>query len=137
MDEISYLSNFALELRVCGKKTIDVAALKAITTYPGADEDEPEIQRFWRVFEQFSDAERALYLKFVWGRTRLPIDTKGCCHKVKLLPSMGPNSFPQAHTCFFTLDLPPYRTDEMCRQRILFAAEACGGIDTDNDNFAE
>ena len=27
---------------------------------------------FWEVMEEFSNAERSLFLRFVWGRTRLP-----------------------------------------------------------------
>lgn len=30
------------------------------------------VQWFWEVMEEFSTAERSLFLRFVWGRTRLP-----------------------------------------------------------------
>ena len=73
MDVISYLSAAAFETRVCGKKTIEVDALKKITEYPTTPDSSPYIKRFWRVFKGFSQEERQIYLKFVWGRTRLPI----------------------------------------------------------------
>ena len=44
---------------------------------------------------------------------------------------MSDEGFPQAHTCFFQLDIPFYKTDEMCYNRLSAAAEMCGGIDTD------
>lgn len=28
--------------------------------------------RFWEVMEEFTNQERSLFLRFVWGRTRLP-----------------------------------------------------------------
>ena len=36
---------------------------------------------FWRVFESFTDEERTMYLKFVWGRSRLPTDITGLRNK--------------------------------------------------------
>ena len=81
-----------------------------------------------------NDEQRSLYLKFVWGRSRLPLDLTKLeyKHEVRLMDHMGKTGFPQAHTCFFQLDLPPYETDEMCSQRLIAASELCGGIDTDH-----
>jgi len=30
------------------------------------------VRWFWEVMEEFSHVERSLFLRFVWGRTRLP-----------------------------------------------------------------
>jgi len=49
---------------------------------------------------------------------------------------MDVNAFPQAHTCFFQIDVPNYVSDEMMRSRIATACELCGEMDTDN-NAAE
>jgi hypothetical protein len=63
-----------MEARCTGEKHISVERLKTITVFEG-DNVKEEIQpRFWRVFEAWSDVERSAYLKFVWGRSRLPID---------------------------------------------------------------
>ena len=32
----------------------------------------PLVQWFWEVMDEFSNPERSLFLRFVWGRTRLP-----------------------------------------------------------------
>lgn len=53
------------------------------------------------------------------------------------MDGMSDTAFPQSHTCFFQLDIPFYKTDEMCRKRLIQAAELCGTVDTDNNNFAE
>ena len=62
-----------IETRACGEKTVDIEKLKSITSYSGATEDSAIIKRFWRVLTSFDDDQRQAYLKFVWGRSRLPI----------------------------------------------------------------
>jgi hypothetical protein len=76
-----------LEYKVCGKPSIDLLHLRAITKYNGCSEDDEIVKRFWRVLEAFSDEEKSLYLKFVWGRSRLPlVDEKfGDKHTIKLI----------------------------------------------------
>lgn len=58
-------------------------------------------------------------------------------HKVKVIRDWVQTALPQSHTCFFTLDLPPFECDDVCREKILYAIHSCGNIDTDNNNFAE
>ena len=60
------------------------------------------------------------------------MDLRNCeMHKIGLQERMHDQGFPQSHTCFFMLDLPFYKDDEMCRKRILSAAQLCGSVDTD------
>lgn len=122
-----------LESRACGQKTIEIDKLKAITEYSGANEKSPIIKRFWRVLTAFDDDQRQMYLKFVWGRSRLPIDTKGMRqrHRIDVCNHMDKTGFPQAHTCFFSIDMPCYPNDKIMRQRLLTAITMCGEIDTD------
>jgi len=124
-----------LEARCTGEKHISVERLKSITTFPNNDASHPIIGRFWRVFEAWSDVERSAYLKFVWGRSRLPIDLTRLSrkHEVRLMPHLGATAFPQSHTCFFQLDCPDYATDELMNNRLSAAAQLCGEMDTDNN----
>ena len=125
---MAYLRWDSIEARACGEKVFDTEKFKLITTFPRNDNDHPIVDRFWRVFESFSEIEKQQYLKFVWGRTRLPIDVSNLDHKheVRLDRDMSNTGFPQSHTCFFQLDIPDYKTDEVCRQRMTQAAELCG-----------
>jgi len=50
---------------------------------------------------------------------------------------MSETGYPQAHTCFFQIDVPFYRDDEIMARRLMQAATLCGTVDTDNNNFAE
>ena len=65
-----------IESRACGEKTLEIDRLKEITNYQGCTESSPIIKRFWRVMTAYDDDQRQAYLKFVWGRSRLPIDVK-------------------------------------------------------------
>lgn len=107
---LSFLDWESVEIRACGEKTIDVSRLKSITSYPNCGNDHAIVGRFWRVFEAFSEEEKASYLKFVWGRSRLPIDTSNLAyyHQLRLMTNMSNTGFPQSHTCFFQLDIPDY-----------------------------
>ena len=63
-----------LEEAICGKATFDMKLWKENTTYTNYDEDDRAIQLFWQVLEEFSDEEKRGFLKFAWGRTRLPTE---------------------------------------------------------------
>ena len=39
---------------------------------PGVEPTSALVEWFWEVMEEFSTTERSLFLRFVWGRTRLP-----------------------------------------------------------------
>ena len=64
-----------LKVIVSGRTEINVDLLKKNTTYRnGYKGDEPVIQYFWNVLTKFTNEERELYLRFVWGRSRLPLE---------------------------------------------------------------
>ena len=108
-DILDFLDWETFETRCTGEKTISIERLKSITVWEGSASADSDIaSRFWRVFEAFNDSERSSYLKFVWGRSRLPIDLGNLSHKhkVNVMSSMDKAAFPQAHTCFFTIDMP-------------------------------
>ena len=77
---MAYLGWEAIEARACGEKVFDVEKLKSISEFEPDYKTEFQA-RFWRVFESFSELEKQKYLKFVWGRTRLPIDCSNISHK--------------------------------------------------------
>ena len=127
-----------IEIRACGEKTLNIESLKSITSYKHCNKEHRVIAMFWRVFEErFTEEERQLYLKFVWGRTRLPIDLTNLSykHEIRLMPNLGKTSFPKSHTCFFQLDLPEYDDDDICYKKFHQAITMCGSVDIDTDNI--
>jgi E3 ubiquitin-protein ligase HERC2 len=88
---------------------------------------------FWNVLSAMTEEHKQMYLKFVWGRQRLPSDCSGLRykHSISFESHRGDTALPVSHTCFFTLDLPNYSSEEILRKRITTAMEFCGEIDGD------
>lgn len=129
-----FLNAKQIETRATGSKTLDLALLKKITVYEGGvSATEQHIQIFWQVLESFNDEEKSLYLKFVWGRARLPASTDQK-HKIVSMTYNANACLPVSHTCFFTLDMPRYPEFAIARDRIYFAIRFCGDIDADRSS---
>jgi len=131
-----------LELMVCGPPKVDLALLREMTVYVGCSESDQHIQAFWKVLNSFPEETRSLYLRFVWGRSRLPTSKASwgdAPHKIssfELLPrqlgSVDTDALlPRSHTCYFSLDLPRYSSEDVLRKKLLFAIENCTEIDAD------
>ena len=69
---LSLFTGPELETMVCGSREISIELLKSVTTYKGVEPTAPLSRWFWDVMENFNQNERSLFLRFVWGRTRLP-----------------------------------------------------------------
>ena len=123
-----------LEMLVCGKPILDIELLKENTQYNGCSEKDKLIQNFWKCLEEFSAEERASYLRFVWGRSRLPLTSKDfpMQHIIRIKSHVNPDlALPTSHTCFFTIDLPRYSNYEVLKNKLKYAITHCQAIDTD------
>jgi hypothetical protein len=120
-----------LEAKVCGTPVIDVEVLKKITEHNlPRKEKHPVAVMFWQIVSDMSNSDRAALLAFVSGRRRLPSHGGGS-FKMELLHGRGDEALPEAHTCFFTLDLPEYSTLHVMREKLLYAVNHCSAIDKD------
>jgi len=67
-----------LETWVCGKNIVDVDLLKRHTKYGGdkkteiLTEESKRIRWFWENLREFSEEDKAKFIKFCWGQQRLP-----------------------------------------------------------------
>ena len=99
------------------------------------------VQWLWSILNGFEPNERQRFLRFVWGRTRLPLAEEGWTNSFvvsKRHSSSGEGGggeedavLPEAHTCFNQLDLPAYGSKKVMRERLLFAITYCSSIDAD------
>jgi hypothetical protein len=130
---LAFLTWEEVEIRACGRKDIEIADLKAISEYNYVSEDHKMIKMFWEMFERLTQEQRGLYLKFAWGRSKLPADTSQLRykHQVCYYEDRLEDSFPEAHTCFFQVDIPNYSSVEKMTERFISAVELCGEIDGD------
>ncbi|CAM9365219.1 unnamed protein product, partial [Choristocarpus tenellus] len=128
-----------MELEACGRQGVDVNLLEANTEY---DEDisctDPHIKRFWRVLRAFDDKDRSQFLRFVWARSRLPLHASSFHQKFKIQAPTGegvrddPDSYlPKAHTCFFSINLPKYTSDEIMTEKLTYTMYNCIEMDAD------
>ena len=80
---------------------------------------------------RMSEEDKSLYLRFVWGRSRLPSELNNLRykHSICFYEDYGDSRLPEAHTCFFMIDLPGYSTEEIMEKRLLTAIQFCGSIE--------
>jgi hypothetical protein len=130
---LSLFSSYDLELMVCGNPVIDLDLLRKHTQYRGISSGSALVKNMWKALESFNQEERQMFIRFVWGRSRLPV-TEGDWNQdftVHLLRSGREDTLPISHTCFFSLELPDYSTYEVLRDKLLFAIMNCLAIDID------
>jgi E3 ubiquitin-protein ligase HUWE1 len=60
-----------LELLISGLPDIDLDDLRACTDYHGYKPTDPLIMSFWSVLRTFSGEEKALFLQFVTGSSKV------------------------------------------------------------------
>lgn len=132
-----------LEFMVCGTPEIDIDLLEKCTEYSGCSADQTHIVWFWKVLRSFSHEERSTFLRFVWGRSRLPASEKEFPQLFKLQsfskqqPGRSVDGYlPIAHTCFFAVEMPPYSSEQVLREKLLYAIYNCQEIDADGDSVA-
>ena len=110
-----------VEVLVCGNPTFDIADWKNHTHYSGYSSDDDVIKTFWKVMESLTDEEKSMFVRFVWGRSRLPARGQAWTTNFHITKRGDVNALPQAHTCFNSLELPPYGSEKLLREKILLA----------------
>ncbi|KAG6961946.1 hypothetical protein JG687_00007428 [Phytophthora cactorum] len=103
---------------------------------------DPHIAYFWDVLAEFTDEQKSSFLRFVWGRSRLPTHAADFTQDFKIsgLPKAAGRAdmyLPIAHTCFFSIDLPAYSCREVMHDKLVYAITHCQSIDADNTTVAQ
>eukprot|EP00736_Rhodelphis_marinus_P000994 Rmarinus@m.16974 len=125
---LSIFNEKELELLISGLPEIDIDDLHANTEYTGYTLTSPQIQWFWQAVRKMNQDERARFVMFVTGTSKVPLEG------FKALQGMhGPQKFnihkaygdenrlASAHTCFNQLDLPEYPSYEVLEERLMFS----------------
>ena len=98
------------------------------------------VRFLWLVLEGLTKEQRRIFLKFMWGRTRLPLTEQDWGEqkmRIHTLDTHSPDThFPVAHTCFFSIEWPQYSTLKIAREKLLYAINNCNAIDADNTRGA-
>jgi hypothetical protein len=116
-----------LEVLASGSPSIDIELWKSKTDSRGITVPKTAML-FWRVIESFSPKEQAGFIRFAWGRSRIPA-AKDFTVPMKLYSAGKAVRLPVSHTCFFSVELPDYDTEEEMRHGLLTAVQyGIGGI---------
>ena len=124
-----------LEYKIVGMNEVSVERLKQITSYRHCSETHEVVKRYWQVMEGFSNDDKISYLRFVWGRTRLPLKEEECVelHTIQLDENADSKRLPVGRTCFFRLELPPYESIQQMKAKLSYSINHCRAIDADFD----
>lgn len=137
VDILGLLTWRELEKQICGRgmSADDVALLKANSKLSNYKQTDDQIVWFWDILRnEFTDEQRAQFLTFCWGRSRLPLESSDFENQFVLTAhysSTPDQCFPVAHTCFFTLDLPRYTSRAILLRMLSTAITTCVAIDAD------
>ena len=140
---LSILSGKELRDLICGNPEVDVDLLRRVVEYEGYEESDPVIKYFWNTLREFTNDERKSFLQFVWARNRLPMkesdfDAPFKIQKDNSSKDKGDDVLPSASTCFFSLALPEYSSQELLKAKLLFAINNVTTMETDfQTNSAE
>lgn len=117
-----------LELLISGLPDIDILDLKKNTEYQGWKATDTEIEWFWNIMVSLSRNQKASFLQFVTGSSKVPLagfsELQGMrgIQKFSIHKAGGSNgALMSAHTCFNSLDLPVYKSEEEMREKFLYA----------------
>lgn len=114
------------------------------------------IEHFWQLMAELTDTEKASVVRFSTGSAGVPLEgfaglrgrqarNEASTEKFKIQRVNPPVTdacnpricgranacvcrLPQSHTCFNTLDLPPYPTKELLREKLMTAVEGSAGF---------
>uniref|UniRef100_A0A9J8C4W2 E3 ubiquitin-protein ligase n=1 Tax=Cyprinus carpio carpio TaxID=630221 RepID=A0A9J8C4W2_CYPCA len=131
---LQYFDAKELEVMLCGMQEIDLNDWQRNTIYRHYTSTSKQILWFWQFIKEMDNEKRMRLLQFVSGTCRLPVGGFA-----DLMGSNGPQKFciekvgkenwlPRSHTCFNRLDLPPYRSYEQLKEKLMFAIEETEGF---------
>uniref|UniRef100_A0A8C3APX3 E3 ubiquitin-protein ligase n=1 Tax=Cyclopterus lumpus TaxID=8103 RepID=A0A8C3APX3_CYCLU len=131
---LQYFDAKELEVMLCGMQEIDLADWQRSTIYRHYARSSKQIIWFWQFIKEMDNEKRMRLLQFVTGTCRLPVGGFA-----DLMGSNGPQKFciekvgkenwlPRSHTCFNRLDLPPYKSYEQMKEKLMFAIEETEGF---------
>jgi len=123
-----------LQERVCGAPEVDLENLKRHTQYRSCSSTNKHVGYLWAALQSFTPKQQRSFLRFVWGRSSLPTVEKWEHNfTVHLVSCSDDSRLPSSHTCVFSLELPTYSSEEVCRAKLLYCITNCLAIDSDGN----
>ncbi|KAK2955555.1 hypothetical protein BLNAU_9411 [Blattamonas nauphoetae] len=126
---LTIFDSFELEMLMCGMPNIDTVDLKAHVTYRDYTATSQPIIWFWEIVDEMTQEQLAHLVQFITGSSGVPIGGfknlmtgKGAQRLIEIARVYQDDArLPSAHTCFNQLELPPYTSKDIMRQRLFLA----------------
>lgn len=124
--DIQMFSPKELNLMICGCSKIDVDDMEKNTLieFP-LTKKSPNVMLFFKAIKKWENSDLVKLLMFITGSSRVPATgfkyLKDIGYPIKIQTGGDRNRLPQAHTCFNTIDLPNYETENEINQKLLMA----------------
>merc|ERR1739844_649330 len=122
----------AIRKQLAALPDINIDDLKANTEYHKYSVTSLQIVWFWRALRSFDQTDRAKFLQFVTGSSKVPLQGFGALEGMNGAQKFqihrddrSTDRLPAAHTCFNQLDLPAYETYDKLRSYLLKAIQEC------------
>ncbi|XP_075280738.1 E3 ubiquitin-protein ligase HECTD3 isoform X3 [Opisthocomus hoazin] len=123
-----------LEKKVCGDHEITAAKLQTFIRFEDFPANDTRIQNFLEALKNFTSEDLSRFLKFVTGRSRLPVQITVYPERENL---NALDLMPKACTCSCILFLPSYSSAKACEELLRYAVYNCMSIDTDKNPWDE
>lgn len=128
MSTINFLHPTELEKIIVGCSTIDIEKLKSVAIYSGFSQESWIIRSFWKIFEEYSVEDQKKLLMFITGNERVPVG-KGENSKLIIIKNgCDTERLPSSQTCFNTILLPDYSSEEKLRKKLGLAISMTKGF---------
>ena len=104
--------------------------MKAHTEISGDQEGrEKTVEQFFKIVKEFDGELRAKLLLFWTGSSKVPVggfEALANSHRsLEIEVTECSQDLPQAHTCFFRLDLPQYKSLDEMKSKLMWAIQEC------------
>ena len=113
-----------------GRPTIDVDVIRACAVYRSSASSKLIFSAthylcvwFWQAIYEMNELESQLFLRFVTGSSRIPLDGFEPPLTITEGEDMIRDSLPRAHTCFNQIVLPQYSSFEILKEKLVFAVK--------------
>lgn len=127
----SHITKAELDLIINGKPAIDVEEIRAYTIFQGEEDfsdNHPQVIQLWQIVREFEEENKRMFLSFVTGTSRVPLDGYNPPFNITQGVGMDKNSLPRAHTCFNQLVLPCFSSLEVMREKLMFSLRETEGF---------
>uniref|UniRef100_A0A3P9MXD2 E3 ubiquitin-protein ligase n=1 Tax=Poecilia reticulata TaxID=8081 RepID=A0A3P9MXD2_POERE len=112
---LQYFDAKELEVMLCGMQELDLGDWQNNTIYRHYTRTSKQIVWFWQLMKEMDNEKRMRLLQFVTGTCRLPVG--GFANLMGVFP-----------VDFNRLDLPPYKSYEQLKEKLMFAIEETEGF---------